>query len=348
MNKSLHASRGFSIALMLVVTSLACSITSPTASPTAPPLTAAPSSIPVQVTSTEAPSAVPSQAPTEIPTETQLAPAMVPGDYDLTFDTGGLPRNYILHVPVNYDGSHALPLVFVLHGLGGSAQEMVKSTGPSKLADQGGVLVAYLQGTGDPPGFNSGLLPELGLTVDDVDFVRQLLANLESQLQVDSQRVYAAGFSNGAFMAYRLAAQLSDKLAAVAIVEGTIGLRQPDGSFVKIPQPIGPIAMVIFHGQKDPNLPYDGGQGKVSFALSVADAVSLWVTADSCTGSPQTQPAVNGNSITDYVNCAAGTEVLLFTLPNGVHQWPTLETPAKLPASMAIWKFFSRHSLAAH
>src|SRR5262245_2466422 len=158
---------------------------------------------------------------------------MTPGDYPQVVSIGGTVRQYILHVPQGYDGTTSLPLVFVLHGFGGSAGSMVKLTGMDAKADLEHFFVAYLQGTVGPgggPGWNSGITPETGITVDDVAFVRDLLEQLEGQLSVDAKRVYAAGFSNGAFMCHRLGAELPDILAGVAMVEGTIGISQDQGT----------------------------------------------------------------------------------------------------------------------
>ena len=266
-------------------------------------------------------------------------------------------RTYILHVPPGYDGTKALPLVFILHGFGGNAASMVKLTGMNDKADQENFFVAYLngtEGTNTDKGvsglaWNNGLTPELNMTVDDVAFVRDLLKHLEGQLYVDSHRVYAAGFSNGAMMAHRLGAELPDLLAGVAVVEGTIGLAQSDGNFVTTPTPIGPIAVIIIHGKQDMNLPYNGGQatqgaGKL-YAKSAADSVAFWVQADGCMGTPQQASETANVLVTDYRTCAAGSEVLFYTIVNGQHEWPTLQGHTKFSATDAIWDFFSRHAL---
>jgi polyhydroxybutyrate depolymerase len=281
---------------------------------------------------------------------------MKPGTYNQKIMSGGTVRAYILHVPPGYDGSQALPLVFVLHGFGGNAASMVKLTGFSEKADTENFFVAYLNGTEvqtsiqDISGqaWNSGLTPELNMTVDDVAFVRDLAGRLEGQLRVDSQRVYAAGFSNGAFMSHRLGADLPDLLAAVAVVEGTIGLAQPGEPYAEIPKPSGPMPVIIVHGKKDTHVLYDGGQASAGLGKlnseSVAAAIKFWTTADGCTGTPQTTTSSNGNILTeDYTGCSAGTEVLLYTVVNGQHEWPTADGHTGFSATDAIWDFFSKH-----
>lgn len=303
---------------------------------------------------------VPSLQTTTPLAETQPAPpaqVMKPGTYNQKIRAGGVTRTYILHVPPSYGGMKALPLVLILHGFGGNAAGMVKLTGMNDKADQENFFVAYLNGTVatnaslDVTGsaWNNGLTPDLNLTVDDVAFVRDLVKHLEGQLYVDSHRIYAAGFSNGAMMAHRLGAELPDLLAGTAVVEGTIGIAQPDGTLYTIPNPVGPISIIIIHGKADTHVLYDGGQategaGKIN-AKSVADAVAFWTTADGCTGTPQQATMNNGNVIkTDYPTCAAGTEVLLYTIVNGAHEWATLQNREKFSATDAIWDFFSQHS----
>lgn len=274
-------------------------------------------------------------------------PAWSAGDYEKTISAGGAEREYTLHIPPAYDGSKALPLVLVLHGMGGSAKAMVMSTGMSQKADQENFIVAYLNGTDIPPrGWNAGIINEPALlAIDDVGFVRSLIKQLESDLKVDAQRIYAAGFSNGGMMAHRLGAELSDLLAGVAVVEGIIATVQDDGTTLKIPNAAGPIPVIIIHGKADANLPYDGGQGLHSVVSSVAESVAFWTEANGCQGAPLTKIRPDGKvGGTDYSSCLEGSEVRLLTTSDGRHEWPTLENPAKLAATEVIWKFFSEHS----
>jgi polyhydroxybutyrate depolymerase len=295
-----------------------------------------------QPTTQIAPTALPgSEATAALPPRDVLKP----GEYNPEINYGGIARRYILHVPASYDGSRPLPLVLVLHGRGGNALGMVKSTGMDLKANQEKFFVAYLNGTGDPQGWNNGLILAADITADDVGFVRAVIAQLGARLNVDASRVYAAGFSNGAMMSYRLGAELSDHLAAIAVVEGTIGMRGPDGSMLKTPNPAGPIPVIIIHGKQDANLPYDGGQGLQQYVLSVADAVTFWTQADGCTETPQEASNTANVLVTDYPTCAAGSEVILYTVVNGEHEWPTLQGHTKFSATDAIWEFFSRHSL---
>ncbi len=272
---------------------------------------------------------------------------LTPGDYNLTLNSGGADRSYILHVPPSFDGSQAMPLVFVLHGLGGNAESMVHSTKMNLLADQKNFFVAYLNGQGDPQGWNTGITSWLTTPLDDVAYIRALAADLETQLKVDTKRIYVMGFSNGAFMTHVLGAEASDLFAAGALAEGTIGMNQADGSVLKTPTPSAPFPILIMHGQDDARIPYNGGQSDKPQVnvLSVADAVKMWTDADGCTGGALTMISPNGNfTVNDYKTCTGDTEVKLITLTNGQHQWPTPADAANFSGTEAAWNFFSQHA----
>lgn len=297
-----------------------------------------------------APTPPDTQDPENVPPGSAAAPNAMPegtirpGDYNRTIRSGGMARTYILHVPSGYDGSRPLPLVFVLHGLGGDAAGMVPMTGWSDQADQATFFVAYIDGTGARRGFNDGLMPDLGLTANDVGFVRDLSGHLQQQLRVDDKRIYATGFSNGAMMSYRLGSELSDVLAGIGAVAGTIGMRAGDGSMLQISEPGGPMPVVIIHGRLDPNVPYGGGRGIGRYAFSVADAVTFWTKANGCTGNPLEASNTGNVLVTNYRTCLAGSEVLLYTIVNSAHEWPTAQGHTRFSATDAIWSFFSSHS----
>jgi polyhydroxybutyrate depolymerase len=266
-----------------------------------------------------------------------------------TVTVDGVARQYILHVPPGHDPSKPAPLVMVLHGHGGSAGSMVKSTGWNTVADREGFIVAYLQGSkglDGKNGWNDGI-GELGITLDDVKFTRVLAKKLVKKAGVDPRRIYAAGFSNGGGMSYRLGALASDLFAGVAVVEGIVGVLQEDGTYLDIPPAKGPIAIAIMHGKAETTVPYEGGvgtQGGGRYSRPVTAAVKRWAKTDGCTGKPVKTTIIPKKVITtDYDNCELGTEVLFYTLVDGQHQWPTADNAAGISGSEELWKFFSRH-----
>jgi polyhydroxybutyrate depolymerase len=174
-----------------------------------------------------------------------------------------------------------------------------------------------------------------------------LIDKLGNDLGLDLKRVYVAGFSAGAIMAYRLAAQLSDQLAGIAVVEGTMSNKQPDGSWITIPNPTSPVAAIIFHGKQDTHIPYNGGQGNGAgklYVRPVTDAVSALVKSDGCSETPTTITSGDGNVTRQvYNSCAAGSEVIFYSIVNGQHEWPSVKHNG-ISATSLIWEFFRKQS----
>ena len=147
-----------------------------------------------------------------------IAPAefFQPGDTTRSLNYGGTEREYVLHIPEGYDSGRPTPMVLAFHGIGLNAAEMDRISGFSRQADASGFVVVFPNGTGTQKSWNGGHCcgEAAKNNVDDVGFVRALIQEVSSLISIDSKRVYATGFSNGAILAYRLACELSDKIAA--------------------------------------------------------------------------------------------------------------------------------------
>ncbi|MBI3778439.1 MAG: hypothetical protein HY274_05955 [Gammaproteobacteria bacterium] len=167
---------------------------------------------------------------------------MHPGDntVELTFD--GLKRRYIVHVPPAYDGKTPAPVVIMFHGGGGKARGAMSETGWSAKADKEYFLAVYPEGVprdpsrhasfvANPQSWNDGssraILAAAQKNIDDVGFIQAMLDDLSARLRVDSRRIYATGFSNGASMTFRVGRELATRLAAIAPVAGSDWLEQP-------------------------------------------------------------------------------------------------------------------------
>ncbi len=249
----------------------------------------------------------------------------------------------ILHIPPGYNSSTHLPLVLVLHGMGGTAESFKSKSGMSAKADQENFIVAYPDAVGNPSVWNSNLSDLSSNGVDDVGFIRALLDKLEHDLRIDRKRIYCSGFSSGAIMSYLLGAKLSHRLAAIGIASGTVGNRACDGSIRIIPAPSDPVPVIAFHGRKDGTIYYDGG-GSMVDCLSVADSIKFWVSADGCVSSLQKTTRPNDNlRIDDYGGCKDGSEVILYTFKNGTHEWPSLQNNDNFSATDSMWEFFVHH-----
>jgi polyhydroxybutyrate depolymerase len=271
--------------------------------------------------------------------------------YPLTHD--GIERTYVVHVPSSYDGKSSIPLVLDFHGGGGNANTQMKTSKFSTLADEKGFIVAYPNGNGRLEDkfltWNGGSCCGYAATkqIDDVGFVRSLVAEVESKYKIDPKRIYATGLSNGAIFSYRLACDASDLFAAIAPVSGTLNYLRCN--------PSQPVSVIHFHGTDDTHVGYNGGRGPdsltdVSFA-SVKDSIDFWLNADQCEKTPQTESFKDIQHDT-YSDCANGTSVELYTIVGGKHAWPGSDGPAwsggdepthTISATELIWEFFVKH-----
>ena len=267
--------------------------------------------------------------------------SMGAGDRSGTLESGGRTRNYFVHVPKNYDGKTLLPVVFVLHGATQSAASAERMSGMSALADAHKFLAVYPTGTGGLPIWNSGACCSYAMrnNVDDMAFFNALLEKLKHDYAVNPKRIYFTGISNGAMMSFRLACEMSDRVAAIAPVEGS----------QDIPcRPSSPVSVLVFHGTADRLVPYDGGStpyqmGSKRSDTPVKDTVAFWAKRDGCSSTPQHKES--GVLRTDtYSGCTNGTAVTLETIEGGHHMWPGLRISGNdIPASSMIWDFFAQH-----
>lgn len=264
-----------------------------------------------------------------------------------SFEHDGATREYRLRIPPGYEAGMSLPLVINMHGYGSSNVEQELYSGFNTAADANGFFVVYPQGLDDNLGtphwnayFNS--------TVDDVGFLSLLIDYLYTDYDIDLSRVYSTGMSNGGFMSYRLACELSDRIAAIASVTGTMSFAQIDNCPIERPIPIMQI-----HGTADAVVPY-GGQA--NFYPPITDIIDFWTTHNACETPVETMdvPDINmgDNSIANfeqYDMCGAGTEVIFYTIENGGHSWPGAfpvpglgNTNQDIDATTLIWEFFDR------
>jgi polyhydroxybutyrate depolymerase len=282
------------------------------------------------------------------PPALQTFETLAPGDTTRSLSYGGEERTYVLHIPSAYDPSLATPLVLIFHGFGLNAEEMIRITGFNAQADLSGFVAVYPNGTGRKPSWNGGDCcgEAAAAKVDDVGFVRALIEDLSKSVNVDHKRIYAAGFSNGAMMAYRLACELSDQVAAIAPVGAT--------QAVQTCQAGRPVSVLHFHGTNDQLNPYEGGYGPggvVSFA-PVKDTIQFWVKQNGCPVQAQAKEA--GNIVNErYSPCAQDTAVELYTIVGGGHAWPGGESVSEeigaptteILATPLIWEFFTAHPM---
>lgn len=289
-----------------------------------------------------------------------------PGDYGRKFKFGRSNRFYEIHVPPSYDKSKPVPVVLVFHGGGGDPGTIRYESGMDRVADREGFIVVY------PAGTNRRLLLKNRLLlwndgrpykdgsyskVDDVGFVAALLDNIGTLFTIDTKRIYACGYSNGAQFSYRLAKRLSDRIAAIAAVAGH---RPVNDSFD--PPPSRPISVMQFSGLEDEIGPYYGGSPPFEAEFKthlkpVKETIQSWVKFNKCPSEPAEVRRIGKAVMNRYGPCKGSTEVVFWTLEDGGHTWPGGEIVPRaeglglgninrdIRASDLMWEFFKKHTL---
>ena len=284
----------------------------------------------------------------------------------------GLNRTFIIHIPSSHDTCAPLPLVIALHGNGGNAESMILVTRRAfnDLADRDSSIVVYPDGI--ELNWNDGRTGEQAEDgahagrIDDVGFVSALIDLMIRDHGVDPERVYVTGISNGATMAYRLACELSHRMAAIAPVDGGI----PE-MLLKVCSPSEPVSVLAINNVQDPIVPFEGGEIHAHFrtaslgrVLSVNESIEFWVNRNQCSTQPLVQQEPDrdpkdGTRVTrmEYATGTKGTEVVLYSVDGGGHTWPgglqylaariVGRTSRDIDASEVIWSFFKRHSRPA-
>lgn len=284
----------------------------------------------------------------------------LPGDHWLELEFDGRQRTSLVHVPATEPNSGGWPLVLAMHGGGTDANVMAAFCGLSEKADSANFVVVYPNGTGREPElntWNAGICCGYALRhqVDDVGFVKGLLDRLQDELPIDARRIYATGMSNGAMLAYRLADELSERVAAIGAVAGTMAAAGC--------HPNRPVSVIHFHGTADEFVPYRGGKGLKSLSkatfFSVERAIAAWVAADGCPTEPVVDTLSGGEeSGMPVVREVYGpgrdnAQVALVRIEGGGHTWPGRvskfaflgSTTLEISANDLMWEFFLRHPL---
>jgi len=236
---------------------------------------------------------------------------------------------------------------------------MVPFSGLNDKADEEGFLVVYPEGSGRFDRmltFNAGNCCAYAVAqqIDDVAFTRRMLDDVEEAVTVDRRRIYATGMSNGGMMAYRLAAELWDRIAAIASVSGPMGTKEC--------HPGRAVAVMHFHGDADEFAPFHGGRGR---GLSGTDfypvdhGIEAWVRANGCDPSPVITQLPDreddGTTVREirYGGGVDGTEVVLVVIEGGGHTWPGRAprlralgvSTREVSANDMMWDFFRQHPM---
>jgi polyhydroxybutyrate depolymerase len=270
-------------------------------------------------------------------------------------------RTAVACVPESAAPAAGWPLVLAFHGGQSHPEMMRRFSGLDTLATDGRAVVVFPAGTGS----REGLLTWHGGNCcgearadesDDVGFVAALIDAVAARLPIDLRRVHAAGMSNGAMMAYRVAAELAARIASIAPVAGPLALAAI--------APVRPVPVLHFHGTLDQFTPLEGGIGRRSVTRvshrPVLEGLLDWVHANRCSAAYGCEPVPSGDegiSIERFTwrpaDGSATGEVVFYRLEGGGHTWPGRRPDSfylgpsalSLDANAIIWDFFTRHPL---
>ena len=270
--------------------------------------------------------------------------------YD-SINFNGSWRTYLTHLPTAYNSSITYPLVLAFHG--GSPlgyQSIEYQSRLSQKADSAGFIVVYPEGlkVAGNRTWNAGgcCAPATTLNIDDVGYVNSLLNKLFATRPIDTIRVYATGFSNGALLCYRLANQLTNRFAAIAPVAGDL-MYYPWNPSRAIP-------IISFHSYLDQNVKYFGGVtiGTTGTYFPPQDSIFNIISSNyACTILKDTlYHNINQYDHFIYSNCSCNSLIEQYVSYDGEHSWPgglavgTTTVSNQFSATYLMWKFFQNYT----
>jgi polyhydroxybutyrate depolymerase len=271
-----------------------------------------------------------------------------------SFVFDGLNRDYIVFLPQNFQPDTDMPVVLNLHGYLADAQSQLDYTLMNDVADTAGFIVVYPDAI--YPGFNTGLvasnMPPLPTHVDDVGFISILIDTLEARYDIDTNRIYCCGASNGGMMTYKISCQLGHRFAAGASVAGV--LLDPIAANYSF---VGSLPMLICNGTNDGTVYYNGGPEPMMW--SAEQTLNFWTQNNNCMLDPDTV-SIADTCTTDsctvqkisYSDSSNNVRVVFYKVNNGGHSWPQAaytfpsagNTNRDINMNVEIWNFFKNYT----
>ena len=303
--------------------------------------------------------------------ERLVVPQLHPGRNDVEFEHDGRQRTAVIFIPrTDQIPPTGWSLVMMLHGGGGSANNVIESTGWAELGEKEGFVTIFPNGTpknekrresflGNPQTWNSGGKQSLAAgefsatakEIDDVGFLGELIERVQREIRIDPKRIYVAGHSNGAGMAYRFGFERSDLVAAVGVAAGTFFLN---------PKPLrSPVSLIQIVGDKDPFTPMAGGDvtiaGRTASMPPALQSPRTWASMLGLHSEPKAMQNDSALSVLVWGPAKNGAEVRSIVIKGHGHAYPsptdrfhpaflfgpTVET---LNVTETMWKFFREHS----
>ena len=265
---------------------------------------------------------------------------------EFTMNHEGLEREYILYKPKNF--SENAPLVMMLHGYSSNNNNLLSYSKMNAIADQNGFMICYPQGAITYLTNQSHWNANLQMSdVNDIDFLSDLVIEIQKQFKVSKENVFVAGMSNGGFMSYTLGCERSDIFKAVASVTGTMS-----GYDWENCSPEYKIPVMQISGTIDRTVPWDGTMNTAfgwGGAPHILEVMEFWSDLNACIKDelinfPDIDKSDNSTvSLTKKKGGSYNNEVWFYKIEGGGHDWPGAWGNKDIDASEEIWKFFDSH-----
>jgi polyhydroxybutyrate depolymerase len=259
----------------------------------------------------------------------------------------GGDRPVTLQVPEGEGGPGPLPLLLILHGYGATGLLQQAYLGFVGAADDRGILVAAPEGTVDADGkpfwnASDACCDFYGSGVDDVAYLGGLIDDIRAAYDVDPDRVYVIGHSNGGFMSYRLACERSDAIAAIMSLAGAAAFQDPDTC-----RPEEPVSVLSIHGDADTDVLYDGSTAEPGGYPGAVASIERWADDDGCAGGLEATGELDLDQRLDgaetersaAAGCPDGIGAELWTLRGGTHV-PSFAQPL---TADEVWAWLEAH-----
>lgn len=258
-------------------------------------------------------------------------------------------REYIVYIPASYNESSSAPLMINFHGYQSNASvHMVLINDMRPIADTAGFIAVYPKGLPLPASPYNYLHWNVGSwtgssTSDDIGFTEAIIDSIAKDYNIALDRVYSCGYSNGGYFSFELACQLSDKIAAIGSVAGSMTMKTYNAC-----NPSHPTPVVSIHGTSDNVVYYDGGNSYENGSKSLPTLNEYWSNFNKTVSlEVSSLPNINTSDnstveLTRYLNGENCTSIEHYKVIGGEHQWPGNFGNMDINSSKVIWDFVSK------
>lgn len=262
----------------------------------------------------------------------------------------GRVRTFLINLPHDYyDHDDDRALVIGLHGAGGSGVQFEKDYELQQKVNGAGAIAVFPDGVSSTGPlqlrfWNAGNCCDYAMeqNIDDVGFISALLTHLSNHYHIDESRTYVAGMSNGGMFAYRLACEMPERFAAIAVVSGSLMVSE-------LCNATAPVPILHIHSIKDEKVPFAGGKGLAGYNYTPVElSAQTWSTINGCV-QPMIEEDYGLYSVFRSEGCLA--PVQLYVTEDGGHAWPggkkarsaADEPSVAINGNDVIWNFFLEH-----